>query len=299
MQRARETGRNSYQFYAPQMNQRVVERMELESSLRHALDRKEFLLHFQPKLSADMGHMCGAEALLRWRHPQRGLVSPADFIPVLEETGLILPVGLWVLETACAQLRHWQDAGLPTVPIAINLSARQFQQADLDERVNEILHRHGISPTMIELELTESMLMHDPAQATRTLGKLKHTGVRLSVDDFGTGYSSLAYLKQFPLDTLKIDRAFIKSIPHDPNDVAIALAIVNLAHNLNLDVVAEGVETDAQARFLIEQGCDILQGFCFSRPVDADAFTTLLEKGEPRLPPPAGKNSLETESCAK
>lgn len=286
MQRAKEHGRNSYQFYAPQMNQRALERMHLESSLRHALERGEFLLYYQPKLGAGSGAVCGAEALLRWKHPQRGLVSPAEFIPVLEETGLILPVGLWVLQTACAQMRTWQDAGLPITPIAINLSARQFQQADLAERVRQILESSKISPTMIELELTESMLMHDPQQAAQTLTQLKQIGVRLSVDDFGTGYSSLSYLKQFPLDTLKIDRTFINNIPHDADDVAIALAIINLAHNLDLEVVAEGVETEHQAHFLVKQGCDMLQGFCFSKPVDAHAFAGLLQQGLPRLSTP-------------
>jgi len=285
MQRAKEQGHNSHQFYAPEMNQRVEKRMRLESSLRHALSRGEFLLHYQPKLSVTRERYCGAEALLRWHHPERGLVGPNDFIPILEETGLIVPVGLWVLTTACAQMRAWQNMGIDVPSVAVNLSARQFQQADLVECIRDIIHAAGVSPEKIELEITESMLMHDPQQAARTLHSLKALGVRLSVDDFGTGYSSLAYLKQFPLDALKIDRAFINNIAHDPNDAAITLTIINLAHNLKLKVVAEGVESETQARFLMDHGCDALQGFYFSRPVDAETFTLMQQDSQQLLLP--------------
>ncbi len=281
MYRAKEQGRNRCQFYAPRMNQRVLERMQLQSSLRRAIERDEFHLEYQPKVSREQGRICGAEALLRWNHPERGAVSPAEFIPVLEETGLILTVGLWVLESACAQLRQWREAGIEMPPLAINLSARQFQQEDLDVRMRDIMAAYGVPPQQIELEITESMLMQDPRQSVKILRKLKQLGVLLSVDDFGTGYSSLAYLKQFPLDALKIDRGFISEITQNQDDAAIALAIIDLAHNLGLKVVAEGVETEAQGRFLVRHGCDALQGFHFSRPIGPDAFARLLQQGNP------------------
>ncbi len=281
MYRAKEQGRNRSQFYAPRMNQRVLERMQLQSSLRRAIERDEFRLEFQPKVSREQGRICGAEALLRWDHPERGSVSPAEFIPVLEETGLILNVGLWVLESACAQLRQWREAGIEIPPLAINLSARQFQQEDLDVRMRDIMAAYDVPPQQIELEITESMLMQDPRQSVKILRKLKQLGVLLSVDDFGTGYSSLAYLKQFPLDALKIDRGFISEITQNQDDAAIALAIIDLAHNLGLKVVAEGVETEAQARFLVRHGCDALQGFHFSRPIRPEAFGQLLQEDNP------------------
>jgi diguanylate cyclase (GGDEF)-like protein len=270
LHRAKEQGRNSYQFYSPQMNQRALNRLRLESGLRQAVARQEFTLHYQPKIGVNGGQVSGVEALLRWHDPEHGIVSPEEFIPLLEDTGLILPVGLWVLETACAQMRAWRDDGIEVPSMAVNLSARQFLQPELDLRVGEIIRRHGLAPEAIELEITESMLMRDPQQAVQILGRLKQLGVRLSVDDFGTGYSSLAYLQQFPLDALKIDRAFISNITSDADDAAIAIAIVNLAHNLNLKVVAEGVETEAQVNFLIQQGCDTLQGFYFAKPMDAN-----------------------------
>ena len=278
MHRAKEEGRDSCQFHAPQMNQRARHRLHLESSLRHALERQEFTLHYQPKIGLAQGRVCGVEALLRWNDPERGLIAPDEFIPVLEDTGLILPVGLWVLETACAQMRAWQEAHVPVPSIAVNLSARQFLQPDLDRRIRDILERHGVAPGAIELEITESMLMRDPQQAVQILARLKQLGVRLSVDDFGTGYSSLAYLKQFPLDALKIDRAFIGSITSDADDAAIAIAIINLAHNLNLQVVAEGVETVAQVRFLVAHGCDVLQGFYFAQPMPADTCGHMIQE---------------------
>ncbi len=287
LQRAKEQGRNTVQFYAPEMNARVEQRLRLESSLHHALNRGEFLLHYQPKLSTSSDRPCSAEALLRWRHPEEGVLGPQAFIPILEETGLIVQVGLWVLAEACAQLRRWDALGLHVSTVAVNLSARQFRQADLVARIQDIMAGEGIDPRRIELEITESMLMRDPEAAAIVLGQLKDLGVQLSVDDFGTGYSSLAYLKQFPLNALKIDRAFICSIPQDPDDAAITLAIINLAHNLKLKVVAEGVETEEQARFLMAHGCDVLQGFHFSRPVDAQTFLGLMRDGQSlRLPAP-------------
>lgn len=284
MHRAREKGRNFYEFFAPEMNQRGLERMRLERGLRRALERGEFLLHYQPKVRASSGRIAGAEALLRWQHPERGLVLPGEFIPILEETGLIVPVGLWVLENACEQIRRWERAGIEVECIGINLSARQFQQPHFDVHMRRVIETSGIAPGKIELEITESMLMSDPAQAIETLGRLKQLGVSLSVDDFGTGYSGLSYLKQLPLDSLKIARNFISNITHDPDDAAIALAIINLAHNLGLKVVAEGVETEAQARFLSAHHCDFLQGYFFSLPLDCDSYGHLEVSGDvPRV----------------
>jgi diguanylate cyclase (GGDEF)-like protein len=275
MHRAREKGRNVYEFFAPEMNQRGLERMRLERGLRRALERGEFLLEYQPKVSTATGKLCGAEALLRWRHPERGLVPPAEFVPILEETGLIVPVGAWVLETACGQIRRWEKLGIHVNCIGINLSARQFQQPHFDAHMRRIIESLGLAAGKIELEITESMLMHDPAQAIQTLARLKELGVSMAVDDFGTGYSGLSYLKQLPLDSLKIAHEFISNITHDNDDAAIAQAIIGLAHNLGLQVVAEGVETEAQASFLRAHGCDFLQGFYFSKPLDADAYGKL------------------------
>ncbi len=290
MHRAREKGRNVYEFFAPEMNQRGRERMHLERGLRRALERGEFLLHYQPKVSALTGRLCGAEALLRWQHPERGLVPPADFVPILEETGLIVPVGMWALETACGQLRRWSRAGIDVQSVGVNLSARQFQQLHFDAHLRRVIEAAGLARGKLELEITESMLMRDPAQAIQTLTMLKELGVSIAVDDFGTGYSGLSYLKQLPLDALKIARNFISNIPHDPDDAAIALAIISLARNLGLEVVAEGVETEAQARFLAAHRCEYLQGFYFSQPLDADAYARLEAswKGLPQIVLEAG-----------
>jgi EAL domain-containing protein (putative c-di-GMP-specific phosphodiesterase class I) len=275
MHRAREKGRNLYEFFAPEMNHRGRERVSLERGLRRALERGEFLLHYQPKVAARTGKLQGAEALLRWQHPERGLVGPAEFIPILEETGLIVPVGLWVLETACGQIRRWARSGVDVHCVGINLSARQFQQLHFDAHMRRIIESSGLPAGKIELEITESLLMRDPAQAIETLRLLKHLGVSIAVDDFGTGYSGLSYLKQLPLDSLKIARNFISNIPDDGDDAAIALAIIGLARNLGLQVVAEGVETDAQVRFLAAHRCDFLQGYYFSRPLDAEGYAQL------------------------
>jgi len=286
MHRAREKGRNFFEFFAPEMNQRGVERMRLERGLRRALERGEFLLHYQPKINAATGKIAGAEALLRWQHPEAGLILPSEFIPILEETGLIVPVGLWVLENACEQIRRWERAGIEVESIGINLSARQFQQPHFDVHMHRVIETCGIAPEKIELEITESMLMSDPAQAIETLGRLKQLGVSISVDDFGTGYSGLSYLKQLPLDSLKIARNFISNITHDADDAAIALAIINLAHNLGLKVVAEGVETEAQARFLAAHHCDFLQGYFFSVPLDSAGYGRLeVSNDVPRVTP--------------
>jgi diguanylate cyclase (GGDEF)-like protein/PAS domain S-box-containing protein len=278
MYRAKERGRNNFQYFTPEMNERAVHRVRLEALLRRALDRKEFRLLYQPKVDLRTGKVSGFEALLRWQHPQRGLVGPDEFIPLIEDMGLIVPVGQWVLREACTQIRAWQHAASITLPVAINLSARQFQQADLEIIVGRTLRETGVDPSLVHFEITESLLMQDPESTARSLHRLKHLGVSLSVDDFGTGYSSLAYLKRFPLDTLKIDRAFIRDIPGDPDDSMIAQAIISLAHNLRLRVVAEGVETEAQLNFLRSRHCDEMQGFYFAQPLAAhDCIQALIE----------------------
>ena len=276
MYRAKELGRNNYQFYTPDMNSRSLERLDLEHSLRRALERSEFLLHYQPKVKAESGELTGMEALLRWQRPGGGLVSPADFIPLLEETGLIVPVGEWVLRSACEQIKKWQAAGLRALPVAVNLSARQVQSAGLLEMVRGVLNETGVDPALIELELTESSLMHNTEAAVSLLHALKDLGLHLSIDDFGTGYSSLSYLKRFPVDALKIDSSFVRDVNTDRDDAAISRAIITMAHQLELKVVAEGVETQMQQQFLVENGCDEAQGFLFSRPIDAEAIAALL-----------------------
>jgi diguanylate cyclase (GGDEF)-like protein len=268
---AKNSGRNNYQFYSAALHedttQRAAQRLQLESQLRQALERNEFLLHYQPKLDLASGGISGFEALLRWNHPQRGLVPPLEFIAILEDTGLIIPVGEWVIGEVCRQLRSWEAEGLPPPPVAINLSARQLQQADLAAAVERIVLDAGVDPTLLEFELTESMLMTNPEAAVDILTRIKALGMRLSVDDFGTGYSSLAYLKRFPLDALKIDRTFVRDLPDDPDDAAITKAVIRLAHSLSLKVVAEGVENIAQLRELEQYDCDEIQGYYISRPL--------------------------------
>jgi diguanylate cyclase (GGDEF)-like protein/PAS domain S-box-containing protein len=278
MYRAKEQGRNNYQYFTQEMNERALARVQTEAALRRALERSEFVLHYQPKLDLASGAICGIEALLRWAHPEEGLVSPAEFIPVLEETGLIIPVGEWVAREACRQMRVWQQAGAKVPPVAINLSARQFQQKNLDADLRQVLTETGVDPALLQFEITESLLMKDPEAAAGTLRGLKKLGATIAVDDFGTGYSSLAYLKRFPLDELKIDRAFINDIVTDPDDAAITLAIISLAHSLNLKVVAEGVETEAQLNLLALHSCDEMQGYYFSRPVAAAELEVMLRE---------------------
>ncbi|HEY8623444.1 MAG TPA: EAL domain-containing protein, partial [Casimicrobiaceae bacterium] len=276
MHRAKEQGRNTFRFYLPRMNERVLKRLQLDASLRGALERKEFLLYYQPKVDLATGVISGLEALLRWQHPERGRMAPAEFVPILEETGLIAPVGEWVLQTVCEQIKVWQARGITVRPVAVNLSAPQFHQADFDAQVRALITQSGVDCRLIELEITESMLMHDPVEAAGMLSRLKRIGVKLSIDDFGTGYSSLAYLKRFPLDALKIDRTFVRDVTVDSDDAAIALAIISLAHNLKLKVVAEGVETEAQMNFLRSHGCDEMQGYYFARPLSVEDCTRAL-----------------------
>jgi len=279
MSLAKELGRNNYQFFLPQMNERAIQRGRMETGLRVALKNNEFLLHFQPKISLSDGEICGFEALLRWQPPNRPMVPPAGFISVLEETGLIESVGAWAIRTVCEQIKQWQQAGLKPQSVAVNLSARQFRDKNLDGIIADIVRAVGIDPKFLEFELTESILMQDTVQAAAMLRNLKALGVRIAVDDFGTGYSSLAYLKRFPLDTLKIDREFVRDCVTDPDDAAIAQSIVSLAHNLGLQVVAEGVETQEQLEFLASVGCDEMQGYYFSRPVPQSDCTQMLIEG--------------------
>ncbi len=279
MYRAKESGRNNFQFYTREMNARAMYRLKLENSLRHALERGEFRLHYQPKACLHTGRVTGVEALLRWERPDHGLVPPADFVPLLEDTGLIVPVGEWVIAEACRQIAAWRASGREPVSIAINISARQFAARNLGEIVKRVLDEHGADPRYIELELTESLLMVNTEEAVRTLEYLKSMGLRLSIDDFGTGYSSLSYLKRFPIDALKIDRSFIDEITTDVGDATITRAVIGMAHNLGLKVVAEGVETEEQISFLSANGCDEAQGYYFARPRPAGEITEWL-RGE-------------------
>jgi EAL domain-containing protein (putative c-di-GMP-specific phosphodiesterase class I) len=275
--RAKEQGRNNYQFHNPDMNAKALERMELKSLLYKALERGEFLLHYQPQVEAATGRIAGMEALLRWRLPERGLVCPAEFIPIAEQTGLIVPIGEWVLRTACAQSMAWRRSALEPVSIAVNLSALQLKDQQMVGKVDSILKETGLAPGHLELEITESTIMHDIERAVSVFGSLNGLGVKITVDDFGTGYSSLYYLKKFPLYALKIDRSFVNEITENQDDAAIATAIVAMAHSLKLKVVAEGVETEEQLEMLRFLGCDMLQGFLFSKPLPAEEAGALLE----------------------
>jgi EAL domain-containing protein (putative c-di-GMP-specific phosphodiesterase class I) len=269
MYRAKQSGRNAYQFFTSEITQRTRARAQLAFELRRALERNEFELAYQPKFDLVTARPCGAEALLRWKHPERGLVSPAEFIPVLEDTGLIVQVGEWVIRRACEDLKLWIGAGLRPIPIAVNLSARQFRQKDLDERIRALVAAAGVDPALIELEITESQLMQDPEHAIRVMRALREGGIRIAIDDFGTGYSSLAYLTRFPVKSLKIDRSFVADVFSDHADAAIVRTIIEMAHQLGFTVVAEGVETDRQAAFLRQYGCEQAQGFLFGQPMPA------------------------------
>jgi diguanylate cyclase (GGDEF)-like protein/PAS domain S-box-containing protein len=283
MYRAKQSGRNAFQFFTADINQRTRARALLGTELRRALERKEFTLHYQPKVDLTSGQPCGAEALLRWEHPERGRVSPVEFIPVLEETGLIVPVGEWVLRKACEDLKSWQRSGVRAMPVAVNLSARQFRQHDLDERIRGIVAAAGIDPSLLELEITESQLMHDPEHAIRVLERLGAAGLRIAIDDFGTGYSSLACLTRFPLASLKIDRSFVADVLSDGPDATIVRTIIDMAHTLGFTVIAEGVEQDSQAAFLRKLGCEQAQGFLFARPMPAGDFTALISTASATL----------------
>jgi diguanylate cyclase (GGDEF)-like protein/PAS domain S-box-containing protein len=274
--RAKELGRNNYQFYTGVMNERALENLHLQNDLRRALERNEFRLHFQPKASLAQGHAVGFEALLRWERPGHGLVSPAKFIPLLEETGLIVPVGDWVIRSACAQLRDWKRDGLKPLPIAVNLAAKQLANHDIVAVVEAALRDHAVAPELLEIEITESDAMQSGERAMAMLQRLRSLGVSIAIDDFGTGYSSLSYLKRFPVDTLKLDRSFVRGLPDDADDVPITLAVITMAHSLGLDVVAEGVETPAQREFLASHKCDVMQGYLLSPPLPAEQVAKYL-----------------------
>ena len=279
MYQAKENGRQNYQFFKPAMNVRAVERQSIEESLRRALERKEFALHYQPKIDLRTGEISGAEALIRWKHPIRGSVSPAEFIPVAEECGLILPISKWVLREACRQARFWMDAGLPPTAIAVNISAMAFRDESFLESVFAILAETGLNPRLLELELTESVLMKRAESAASILQKLRARGIRVAVDDFGTGYSSLSYLRKFSIDALKIDQSFVRQITTTPDDTAIVTAVISMGRSLKLRVIAEGVETREELAFLQALQCDEAQGYYFSRPIDADEFAGMLKTG--------------------
>jgi diguanylate cyclase (GGDEF)-like protein/PAS domain S-box-containing protein len=272
MYHAKERGKNNFQFYQAEMNARALERLELESDLRHALEQEQFVLHYQPQFLAEGRTLTGVEALLRWQHPVRGLVSPCDFIPALEELGLVVEVGDWVIGEVCRQVSQWQAQGRAVPKVSVNLSARQFADGKLAQRIATLLEASGIAPGCLELELTESILMQDVGEAMRMLDSLKQLGPSIAIDDFGTGYSSLNYLKQFPIDVLKIDRSFVDGLPEGEQDGQIARAIIAMAHSLGMSVIAEGVENQAQLDFLREHGCDEVQGFFLGRPVPASVL---------------------------
>jgi diguanylate cyclase (GGDEF)-like protein/PAS domain S-box-containing protein len=280
MFRAKEMGGNQYQFYTAAMNDQLGERLRIESALRTALERREFELHYQPQVDCSTGRIMGMEALIRWRHPEMGMVAPYRFIPLAEETGQILAVGAWVLRTACRQLRDWQHGGRKALRIAVNVSARQLAEPDFVHSVAEVLADTGLAPCCLELELTESAVMNDVSHAMQVMHELKKLGVQLAIDDFGTGYSSLAHLKRFEIDVLKIDQTFVRDLTVDPDDAAIVTTIIALADNLGLEVISEGVETQEQLDFLRRHGCRNMQGYFFGRPMPAAEFFALLEQNE-------------------
>jgi diguanylate cyclase (GGDEF)-like protein len=279
MYQAKEHGRQSFQFFKAEMNVRAVERQSIEEDLRRALERNEFALHYQPKIDLATGAITGVEALLRWTHPTRGSISPAQFIPIAEDTGLILPIGAWVLREACTQAQAWVEAGLPMGTIAVNVSAIELRNADFLREMLSTLCDSGLDPRSLELELTESVLMKNSGSAASVLQSIREKGVRIAIDDFGTGFSSLSYLRKFPLDALKIDQSFIRQIVTSSDDTAIVSAIISMGQSLKLRVIAEGVETTEDLTFLQQLKCDEAQGYYFSRPVPAERCADLLRIG--------------------
>jgi diguanylate cyclase (GGDEF)-like protein len=279
MRHTKSEGKNDYHFYSGSMNTFVLELLMLESDLHKALERDELVLYYQPKVDAATRMVKGVEALIRWKHPDKGLIPPVQFIPLAEASGLIIPIGEFVIRTVCGQIKTWQEAGHKQMNIALNVSSRQFDQQSLIEIVKEALQDTMISPQCLELEITESIIMRNPEKAIRTLTELKAMGIQIAIDDFGTGYSSLSYLKRLPLDFLKIDQSFVKNLASDPSDQAIVRATIAMAHSLNLKTIAEGVETEEQLSFLQEHGCDEIQGYLFSQPLPAEEIPGILAKG--------------------
>lgn len=276
MYHAKERGRNNYEFFSEEMNVRVSERLLMETGLRNTLARNEFLLHYQPRVNTATGRIVGVEALIRWQHPEKGIISPDAFIPLAEETGLIVPIGEWVLRTSCAQARAWRSAGLETMKVSVNISFRQFTHDNLPATIRSILQDTGLEPFCLELEITESLIMLDPEGAVIILNELKEMGISIAIDDFGTGYSSLSHLKRLPVDTLKVDKSFIRGICESKSDETLTATIINMGHNLGLSMVAEGVENEDQLQFLKRSNCQEVQGYYFSRPLSAKSLQTLV-----------------------
>jgi len=278
MYRAKQKGGNTCQFYHPEMNKRTLRRLNLESHLRKALDRQQFTVYYQPQVDLKSGEIIGVESLVRWNHPQWSTISPGEFIPIAEETGLIVPLGNWVLKQACLQCRTWQLKGYPPVTVSVNISAHQFQQHDFLATIEEVLDTTGLAPNLLCLEITETVAMQNTAFVADNMKQLKQLGVQIAIDDFGTGYSSLNYLKRFRVNTLKIDQLFIRDLNSDEDNAAIVTALIAMSQQLKIKSLAEGVETREQLRFLIEKGCDMMQGFIFSHPLPSDEFETLMRE---------------------
>ena len=282
MYRAKDQGRNGYCFYSADLQSHTPEKLALEAGLRHGLERQEFRIHYQPKIDMASGEITGVEALLRWQHPEKGLLLPEKFIHLAEDTGLIIPIGLWTLREVCTRAKSWKEAGLPRMPVAVNLSAIQFSQEQLVPQLAEIIESTGIDPEILELEITESMVMRDPEQAVKLMQNLRAMGVRLTIDDFGTGHSSLGYLKRFPINSLKVDRMFVRDLAHSADDIAITRAVIAMAHSLQMNVIAEGVELKEQFDVLRKEGCDEFQGYLCRPPLTEDDLIRFVRQGATR-----------------
>jgi EAL domain-containing protein (putative c-di-GMP-specific phosphodiesterase class I) len=279
MYHAKEMGRNNYQFFTAVMNTRIAEQVLLETHLRRAMDNGELSLHYQPQVHLESGRIKGVEALLRWTNPELGTVSPSQFIPVAEESGMIIPIGNWMLRSVCEQLRRWEDDDIRGVRVGVNLSPLQFRQTDFVENLERLIAEIGIWPEQLELEITESTLMESSDNTIDSLNRLRRHGFKIAIDDFGTGYSSLSYLKRFPIDRLKIDQSFVRDLDSDPDDAAIVSAIIAMARSLDLEIVAEGVEKEAHRDFLLGLNCYEAQGFLYSRPLPPDEVEAILRAG--------------------